>query len=126
MKTGIWRYGLIAATVLLTAAICATALAQADNLGGDKQERTMRPEGERRGDGPGGQRAMMRMMQPPAPVMIVEKTYLYILAGNVLYQFHCTPLEQINAVHLVPPPRPEGMRQRGGGQRGDRPRQNNN
>ncbi len=112
MKTGIWRYSLIAATVLLTVAICATTLAQQDDRAGD---------GERRVRGPEGQRAMMRMMSPPAPVMIVEKPYLYILAGNVLYQIDSETLEQINAIYLVPPPRPEGMRQRGG-----RPRQDNN
>ena len=126
MKTGIWRYGLIAATVLLTAAICATALAQADNLGGDKQEKTIRPEGERQGDGPGGQRAMMRMMPPPAPVMIVDKPYLYILTGNVLYQIDSETLEQINAVHLVPPPPPEAMRFWREGQRGGKRKQDNN
>ena len=121
MKTGIWRYSLIAATVLLTVAICATTLAQQDDRAGDGERRVRGPEGERQGQRPDGQRAMMRMMSPPAPVMIVEKPYLYILAGNVLYQIDSETLEQIKAIYLVPPPRPEGMRQRGG-----RPRQDNN
>jgi len=116
MKTGIWRYSVMLLAVVLAAAICVTALAQQDDGDDNRQRQMMRPrgEGERQGDRAGA-----------APVMIVEKPYLYILAGNVLYQIDAETLEQINAVYLVPPPPPEGMRQRGEGQRGNRPRQNN-
>ena len=126
MKTGIWRCGLMVLAVVLTAAICATALAQQDDLADNKARKTMRPARDGQGDRPEKQRAMMRMMQPPAPVMIVEKPYLYILSGNVLYQIDSETLEQINAVHLMPPPPPEAMRFWGEGQRGGKRRQNNN
>jgi hypothetical protein len=111
MKTGIWRYSVMLLAVVLAAAICVTALAQQDDGDDNRQRQMMRPrgEGERQGDRAGGQQAMMRMMQPAAPVMIVEKPYLYILAANVLYQIDSETLEQINAVYLVPPPPPEGM-----------------
>ena len=113
MKTSIWRYGLIAVTVLLTAAICATALAQGDAPVRTKPTAPLALPGDR----PDAQRRMMPMMPRPAPVMIVEKPYLYIINGSVVYQLDCETLEQINAVYLIPPPRPEGMRRPGKGQR---------
>ena len=74
------------------------------------------PEGDRQGNRTGAQRAtMMRMMPSPAPVMIVEKPYLYVLVGNVLFQIDSETLEQINAIYLVPPPPPEGMQRPGFG-----------
>jgi len=54
--------------------------------------------------GPGGMMGpMVRMMPQPQPVMLIDQGYLYILIGNVLFKLDAETLEQINAVHLIPP-----------------------
>jgi len=68
------------------------------------------PRGEQAGEMGGPmQMGPVQMGMPPAPVMLIEDGYLYILIGNVLYKVNAETLEQVNAVHQMPPPPPEGF-----------------
>ena len=97
-----WCIGVLSMLLVLTL-VCSTAVAQQEGPRRDQD----RMEG--RGRGQGGMRAMARMMTQPQPVMLIDQGYLYILTGNVLFMLDAETLEQINAVHLIPPPPPEGM-----------------